>query len=164
VGKLSRSASGFTLLEVAISMGIAGIILAAGIFIYLTVIQSTNRAESLSRVEGVASLLMETMIREIRSAPCLEGSSDALNILNSRCEVVEVSYGLGGTDGDELLRNGIRVNPPSAAVTELRFSPDIITYDTKAVHLTMTVEQKDVPRSDYQASVTLTETVTLRQY
>ena len=145
-------------------MGIVSIISTAGIFIYLTVIQSTNRAESLSRVDGVASLLMETMVREIRSAQCLEGSSEALNILNSRCDVVEVTYALGGAESDELLRNGNRLNPPSAAVTELRFSPEVITYNTKAVHITMTVGRKDAPRSDYQAAVTLTETVTLRQY
>lgn len=162
--KLACRAPGFTLLEVAVSLGIIGIISTAGIFIYLTVIQSTNRAESLSRVEGVASLLMETMVREIRSAQCLEGSSEALNILNSRCDVVEVSYGLGGAESDELLRNGNRLNPPSAAVTELRFSPEVITYNTKAVHITMTVDRKDAPRSDYRAAVTLTETVTLRQY
>jgi prepilin-type N-terminal cleavage/methylation domain-containing protein len=166
-------AKGFTLIELAISLGILSIITAGGIYLYMTVIQSANRATSAGEVENTASLLMETMVREIRAAQCVSVETDEkLNILNARCEgpaLVVFERSCSGGDCD-LNRNDASLNPDTVTVSSLSFvpvpaatpSPD--NYDIKAVQIALTVEMRDPPRSDYDASISLNETVTIRSY
>lgn len=162
---LKKHLFGFTLIEVTISLGIISLIVAGGVFVYLTVIQSANRSTAASQVENVANLLMETMVREARASRCVSKTDEILQIRNSSCDTVEITYSL---QDENLVRNagGVdeNLNPASVKVETLTFEPETIDYNTKTIKITLSVSTKNAPRSDYSSAVTLEQTVTLRSY
>lgn len=162
---LKKDLFGFTLIEVTISLGIISLIVAGGVFVYLTVIQAANRSTAASQVEDVANLLMETMVREVRSSRCVSKTDEILQIRNSSCDAVEITYSL---QDDNLVRNagGVEesLNPASVKVDALTFEPETIDYNTKTIKVTLSVSTKNAPRSDYSSAVTLEQAVTLRSY
>lgn len=155
---------GFTLVEMVVAMGIFGLISAVIVGIYFQLVQSANRAVIAAEVEQTASYLLEIMVRQIRSAPCIEGGGGVLEILDSNCENTEVSFYRNGEvlvkeEGEGFYSLN---NPEKVKLVSLIFTLD---SSKKSVKIELTMESaRPAGHSLYRGTITLQETVSLRQY
>lgn len=127
---------GFTLIELVVVLGIFGILMVAGTEFFIQVIKNSNQATMQNEVRQEANKIMQDITNEARK----NSNFASLYSLNSGV----------------LSKNGVPISSTSVAVTQWLISENTIT---------LTVQQASMfTRSDFQASVTLTQTVTPRVY
>jgi prepilin-type N-terminal cleavage/methylation domain-containing protein len=106
-----RHQSGFSLIEILVSIALLSIMSGIGISLFAIVNNSYNRANTISAIQSQGSSLMEQIERSIRSASaatvspdygCLSGASQCLSLAmptdsleyqtNGNCEVTEYDW------------------------------------------------------------------------
>lgn len=127
---------GFTLIELVVVLGIFGILMVAGTEFFIQVIKNGNQATMQNEVRQEANKIMQDVANEARKGtPLSVYTVDADGVFN---------------------KNGIPISSASVAVTQWQIVGNTVT---------LTVQQASkFVRSDFQAKVTLTQTVTPRVY
>lgn len=127
---------GFTLIELVVVLGIFGILMVAGTEFFIQVIKNGNQATMQNEVRQEANKIMQDVANEARKGtPLSVYTVDADGVFN---------------------KNGVPISSASVAVTQWQIVGNTVT---------LTVQQASkFVRSDFQAKVTLTQTVTPRVY
>ena len=181
---ITKNEQGFTLVELLVSLVIFSIVMGLGSTALLSIMQSNNKAKLINRLRTDGSRVIEEIEREIKVADEVQAltsynldyrknsneyyrysiidnsSTDNNNsIVKTQCTGLGIGcttslYTLTPTDN----QNGLNVAlPPSSSFTY---------YDYGEVKIIFTFEQPvGLPdRQEYQGSITLNSSVTLRDY
>ncbi len=127
---------GFTLIELVVVLGIFGILMVAGTEFFIQVIKNSNQATMQNEVRQEANKIMQDVTNEARKGtPLSIYTVDVNGVFN---------------------KNGVPISSTSVAVTQWQIVGNTVT---------LTVQQASrFVRSDFKATVTLTQTVTPRVY
>lgn len=135
---------GFTLVELMVVIGIIGVLLTVGMDLFFQVVMSANKATTEADLRQNASLVMETISREVRKGRCLTTDSTTLNIYQtSDC-------------------SGTPVNLIPSVSPGIIISPTFVVDPTKKQVTVTLVLNKSGGRSDTTGSITEIQTITVR--
>lgn len=178
---LDKNQLGFTLVELLVSVTLFAIVIVLGTTALLSIMKSNNKAKMINRLRNDGSRVIEEIEREIKAADEVQvATQNNLDYRKNGNEYYRYSIVDGGSGNNYIKKmqctgmgtcatdlytltptnneNGINVVlPPSSSFTY---------YDFGEVKITLVFEQPvGVPdRADYQGSVTLNSSVTLRDY
>ncbi len=158
---------GFTLVELAVSTGIFSVVCIAGVGILIGVMQSANRAMVQNELRQNASAAMETMIREVRKAKGVAITSTSISTFpNSICAAgtadatfTAVSNGNILYNTNNILQDRVIVGAGTSFV-----GSGALCQTSGNITITINLVSNYGTRSDFVGSITLKETVALRNY
>lgn len=166
---------GFTLIEVLIYIGVLGIILTA-IFSLLIVSNRSNiKAKVMRETLEDARRAMDIMVREIKEAKSVytpttsssQLSLETFNYLPADEETTFVDFFLCGSSlclKKESSLDPIAITKDNTKVNRLVFTR-IVSGDSESVQIELEMKYKNPSnRPEYQATVNLTSTASLRSY
>jgi len=164
--------SGFTLIELLVVVGILGILGAVASDIFINVSRSYNKANVISEIQRSGNASLSQIGSEVRNAQSVTSSEPTiLNVVNSAGASVTYSFVPEDADNQKngyVARNG---NPltdndyfTGVNVTSLNFA--VLESNPPSVNIVLILTQPlgAGSRIDFQASTTLTTTVSLRSY
>ena len=136
---------GFSLVELMVVIGIIGVLLTVGMNLFFQVVMSANKATTEADLRQNASLVMETISREVRKGSCLDAASGSLKI-----------YTTTDCSGTFTPINVAQLVSPNIIITLTYpvFTPKQVTVQLRL--------DKTGSRSDFQGSITETQTITVR--
>ncbi|MBI3559111.1 type II secretion system protein [Candidatus Gottesmanbacteria bacterium] len=135
--------AGFTLIELVVVLGIFGILMVAGTEFFIQVIKNSNQATMQNEVRQEANKIMQDIVNEARKPGATYTSLNNLYTVSSGV-LSKTGY---GTISSRIVFVNLSISG----------SPILVT-------LTVQNDPVRFVRSDFQATVTLTQTVTPRQY
>lgn len=133
---------GFTLIELVVVLGIFGILMVAGTEFFIQVIKNGNQATMQNEVRQEANKIMQEVVNEARKPGATAANLNTIYTVNS---------GVLSKNSNIFSSKAVAVN------LNISGSPILIT-------LTVQNAAGALARSDFQATVTLTQTVTPRVY
>ncbi|MDO8515418.1 MAG: type II secretion system protein [bacterium] len=136
---------GFSLIELMVVIGIIGVLLTVGMNLFFQVVMSANKATTEADLRQNASLVMETISREVRKGSCLSSSRTYLLI-----------YQTADCSGIPVTINVVPLVSPSIGIY-----PTFVFSSPKQVTVTL-VLTRNGNRSDFQGSITETQTISVR--
>ncbi len=168
---------GFTLLELLVVATVIGILGTITATVFISVTRAYNKANVIAEIEQNGNLALTTMSNEIRNALSASAVADGIEITDQEGALISLGFTAPvDSDGDGnddvngyITRNGLPITDNEEAtgvnVTGCTFDLDS-DADPPVINITITLEQPvGVPgRIDFQASTSLTTTVSLRTY
>lgn len=157
---------GFTLIELAVATGIFSVVCIAGIGILIGVMQSANRAMVQNELRQNASAAMETMIREIRKAKGVNITATSISTFpNSICAAGTADATFTAVSNGNILYNTNNILQDRIIVgAGTSFGTAIPCQTSGNIAITLKLDSNYGTRSDFVGSITLRETVALRNY
>ncbi len=161
---------GFTLIELLVAIGIFGILMVAGTDLLVKIIQNGNRAAMENEVRQNASLIMQDITAEVRSAATVTVLANNDLVVGSKIYHVDLATGVLTKNGTVLTSGRVA----ALSCTDCNNTTCIHGLSGTAVHLfgtsrvveiALAVQQNvSATRADFCAKVVLKNTVTLRQF
>ncbi len=176
---------GFTLIELLVSVSVTAIIVAVGGDIFLSVIRSYNKSNITNEVEQNGSYALTLMEREIRNAsrivsPVSSGTQSFITLEDPLNNRTEYFFAAGSGAGDTCLNGSVQKRLADATEQVLTNTSRIEGINVTALSFSVTRNDPAPPsvtinlainqgcgassRIDYQSSINLTTTVSLRNY
>ncbi|HEY5601171.1 MAG TPA: type II secretion system protein [Patescibacteria group bacterium] len=171
----SQFSFGFTLIELLVVIAIFSVIGVVGTDLFTNLIKGSNKANVTSEVKQNSQLAIDLMERYIRNSTnaTTDGSSLTLSVPEGTrifsCVVPTATTNGKITLGDGLTANdvtnidplsGVDISSCSFAVT----TPSVISPKVVSIAIVAQQAVKAPSRRDFQASVTISTTVSLRTY
>lgn len=172
--KKNKNSGGFTLIEVLVYIGILGIILIA-IFSLLIVSNRSNiKAKVMRETLEDARRVMEIMVREIKEAKSIytpttnssQLSLETINYLPADEETTYIDFFLCGFSlcFKKESQDPVSITKDNVEVNQLVFTR-IVSGDSASIQIELGINYKNPSsRPEYQATVNLTSTASLRSY
>jgi len=166
--KLFLNKEGFTLVEILVYISTLSIIILALSFFIVWSIQTTNKSKAMREALYNTRMSIEIMTHEIREAKSLSSSSTAthLYLVNTTttefylCETASTTLCQKKGSGDPVLLTSDKVE-----VKNLKFQKIENTTTTPSIQISLTIDYKNPSNlPEYQASASVTSTVSLRSY
>lgn len=172
-------AHGFTLVELLVYVAVLGIVLASFLTFLLWVVKSQTKTDAMRQVLAAGQRSLEVFSREAALAQAVYTPT---SVFNSSPGQVSLQTGAhiptGETSSyidfyqceDKLCmkresQNPLAITSDKVSLTNLSFSHVITGQNRSSIQITLTFAAKtSSPNPEYQASITLTDTVTLRSY
>jgi len=181
-----KSGGGFTLIEVLVYIGVLGIILTAVFSLLITSNRSNIKAKVMRETQEDASRAMDIMVREIKEAKSVytptsdfdittdpvQLSLETINYLPTDEEVAYIDFFLCGPslcfkkEPQTLgaVQPPVSITKDNVEVNNLVFTR-IVSGDSTSVQIELGMNYKNPSnRPEYQATVNLTYTASLRSY
>ncbi len=184
---------GFTILERLIVIVLFGVLMVTATNVFISVCQNSNRASVQNEVRQNAGKIMQDLSAEIRKAQCVyvhpepspgaelrlsDGASDPTCIVGNRVEYYQDAKGVltkAATDSANNPVSFASLTSQKVAVLSCTVNngscggvcnPGLVTVQTgNSYQINLSVQQAlGVIRTDYCATVNLTDTITPRSY
>ena len=163
---------GFTLLELLVVVGILGILGAVASDIFINVSRSYNKANVIAEIQRSGNASLSQIGSEIRNAQSVTSPEPTtLNVVNSVGSAVAYTFVPEDADNQKngyVARNGnpLTDNDYFTGVNVTGLSFFVAETDPPSVNIVLSLTQPlgAGSRIDFQASTTLTTTVSLRSY
>lgn len=163
---INKTNLGFTLIELAIVIGVLATVSLASITVFYRTIQGTNKSDTVKIVNQNSQLALDIMTRFIRSAKKVEAigfgdcPSTASSVTLLGPDDLSVQFTL---DNGRVASNGSYISDPSVAISNLQFScfraqgaPDSIQIDFTAA--------ASSSANDYSTTQNYSTLINLRSY
>lgn len=167
---------GFTLIEVVVYIGVLGIILIAIFSLLIASNRSNIKARAMRETSEDAKRAMDVMVREIKEAgsvyaPITDNypnqlSLETTNYLPTGEEATYIDFFLCGTSlcFKKESQNPFAITKENVEVNSLVFTR-IVSGDSESVQIELGMNYKNPSgKPEYQATVDLTSTASLRSY
>ncbi len=154
---------GFTLMELAVVIGVMSIVGLASVAIFYRALRGTNKSDTIKRVNQNSQLVLEVMSRFIRNAKRVQavgmgdcpGTSNNITLLGSDDKTVQFTLQNG-----RVASNGSYISDPSVLISNLQFSctrtsgaPDSIQINFNTVATASANDAQTV--QDYNTTINL---------
>ena len=166
---------GFTLVELAVVVGLFGVLLLIGTDLLIQVINSSNKAAAEMELRQNMSVAMDTISRSVRKARCLSVVNNGLTLnlySDDLClstpplaiyAVQQVSpYGLTQTVGGittKIISDKVYVD-----INSLQFITPFVSLNPQTVRINLKLNITGAERSDSAGTQIATQSVSLRQF
>ena len=164
---LLKADSGFTLVEIIMTLGVLGVLFATSVALFLGIFRSGGKTNSVVDVEQNAQLSLNAMDRLIKNAQSVDstcpGTGSTLTITNVDGRQTTFSV---ITDGDGILRlasNSAEISAPEISVTALSFTCTQTEGVPEKIDISLTLNYTST-KNDINSSRTYTLTTGLRTY
>ena len=163
-----RQKTGFTLMEILVYIGVLSIIVVVISSFLLWLSSSTTKARAMREVLDNARRVVEIMTYEIKKAKSVSSTSTATHLFLENATATE--FYLCGTASTTLclkkeFESPVNLTSDKVEIKNLTFTQIATATTTPSVQINLKVDYKnpgDIP--EYQASVSITSTVSLRNY
>jgi len=163
-----RQKTGFTLMEILVYIGVLSIIVVVISSFLLWLSSSTTKARAMREVLDNARRVVEIMTYEIKKAKSVSSTSTATHLFLENATATE--FYLCGTASTTLClkkesESPVNLTSDKVEIKNLTFTQIATATTTPSVQINLKVDYKnpgDIP--EYQASVSITSTVSLRNY
>lgn len=170
---------GFTLIELIVYVAVLGIVLASVLTFLLWVVKSQTKTDAMRQVHTAGQRALEVMAHEISSSKSVYTPTSVFGVSPGQVSFQTRAYLPSGETYSYIdfykceaqlcmkkeSQNPIAITPDSVSITNLKFSNIATAPGSSSVQIHLTLESKTFSSNpEYQASITLQDTITLRSY
>lgn len=170
---------GFTLIELIVYVAVLGMVLASLLTFLLWAVKSQTKANAMRQVLAAGQRVLEVISREAAGATSVYTPTSVFGVSPGQVSLQTGSYVPAGETSsfidfykcaDTLCmkresQNPLAITSDKVSVTSLIFSHVVTGQNRSSLQITITLAAKtSSPNAEYQASITLTDAVTLRSY
>ena len=171
---------GFTLIELIVYVAVLGIVLASVLTFLLWAVKSQTKTDAMRQVVLAGQRALEVMAREIASSQSVYTPTSVFGSSPGQVALQTGAYLPTGETysyldfykcEDKLCmkkesQSPLAITSDKVSVASLTFLRFVTGQNRSSLQITITLAAKtsSPPRPEYQASITLTDTVTLRSY
>ena len=171
--------SGFTLIELVVYVAVLGMVLASVLTFLLWVVKSQTKTDAMRQVLAAGQRTLEVISREASVAQGVYTPTSVFGSSPGQLSLQTAAYPAPGETysyidfykcQDKLCmkresQNPLAITSDNVSLTNLTFSHIVTGQNRSSLQITLTLAAKTFsPNPEYQASLTLTDTVTLRSY
>jgi prepilin-type N-terminal cleavage/methylation domain-containing protein len=170
---------GFTLIELVVYVAVLGMVLASVLAFLLWTVKSQAKTNAMRQVLAAGQRTLEIFSREVAAASSVYTPTSVFNSFPGQFSLQTGAYvPVGETSsyidfyqcGDKFCmkresQNPLAITSDKVSLTNLTFLHLVTGQGRSSVQITLTLAAKTSSLNpEYQASITLTDTVTLRSY
>ena len=170
---------GFTLIELVVYVAVLGTVLASVLTFLLWTVKSQAKTNAMRQVLAAGQRSLEVVSREVAVARSVYTPTSVFNSSPGQVSLQTAQYvPVGETSSyidfykceDKLCmkresQNPLAITSDKVSLTNLTFLRLVTGQNRSSIQITLTFAAKtSSPNPEYQASITLTDTVTLRSY
>lgn len=171
--------SGFTLIELVVYVAVLGIVLASVLTFLLWTVKSQTKTNAMRQVLAAGQRSLEVVSREASLAQTVYTPTSVFNSSPGQVSLRTGAYVPTGETysyidfykcEDKLCmkresQNPLAITSDKVSLTNLTFSQVVTGQNRSSIQITLTFVAKTLsPNPEYQASLTLTNTIALRSY